>query len=947
MVAPQYQKWSRYSHKDKVVVDPNRYTILDTIGSKYSKLSNVPIVKSEGQLDIASGESESQYQQRLSGYFERYDTDLPKIRTGETRLAYRRRLSKELSNLEVRRIGEEKSVGQLSTGGGIQREVQQRVVDRERAAQERSQQGILITNILERQGWDTSSGKSGEIVATRGGQTQVISRTGDVYGQKILKIPSGVSYDLSSTPTPQKMGEARFKEEARRESMSIAPMAVLEKGIPKGIEWTASKTIKVFPLSVDSHNVPSILRLSPKTTEQPNLYYDQYRYMGETNLKNPFINTLVNYSLIGGSKLKTGAIALGEASLVKYRLIDKSLKWASGFIPESIEPQLKEEAAKYGKYSKEPSTFLGHMAFSTQKPLLNWMGGYVGGLKRHPTKTVAMTSLFFFLPPVLKGTGGLVAKSKIATTIWTTVEPSAKGLLYGSYLYSIRERMKRSDNPVATFGEISSTELTPMFVGGAVGGYFWPEMEARLAVTKAKSKFISAQKVTTTKALLEIDPYPSAPVKLQYKYFVSGKRYRLPDERGLKQLTSMWHATGDKYAKSVLLSSGASEVPAWYGSSVLSPKFLRVRGSPSIYSYSASLLEPYGYPRAIKQDVLKFTKIPKGFKRTMSDTELAKLMSEYGFTPQIKSGRIRYGKQAEFLLTKAKKGYAYVSPTKKTEIEAVLKVQTPSEFKSLPYYTKIPSVRTVKKYEFFSRRGYTEAVKRVPKFSWKNPKSYYYKITGHKAGTFIKFNITKGRTIPIERRSLGSLPKILSKVKPTNILSPNLKPDYSYGYSSVISSAPIIPVPSSASYSKSSVSSLVSSVTSRSVSKSVSKSYIRRSQSLRRYLRSISRPSYSSSRSMRSSSTSVSSSVVSSGSYASSSVSSYRYVSSSVLPLTDTTTIPKIELFPKLQIGKKKKKIKKSARFRYQPSLVGVGEKLFGKKPKYLTGLEVRPILRI
>ena len=67
------------------------------------------------------------------------------------------------------------------------------------------------------------------------------------------------------------------------------------------------------------------------------------------------------------------------------------------------------------------------------------------------------------------------------------------------------------------------------------------------------------------------------------------------------------------------------------------------------------------------------------------------------------------------------------------------------------------------------------------------------------------------------------------------------------------------------------------------------------------------------------------------------------------LPTPTPTLIPRPFLFiPKLDLGKKAIKLKKPRReYKYTPSIAAVALNIKGAKPRVLTGLSIRPILRM
>lgn len=452
------------------------------------------------------------------------------------------------------------------------------------------------------------------------------------------------------------------------------------------------------------------------------------------------------------------------------------------------------------------------------------------------------------------------------------------------------------------------------------------------------AKFRSVSKMVREDVIKGEENFPTASSKMnvQYDIFKTEKRYNLPEDSKIKTKVYkegyVWHATPGQIPQEASLSFGSSEVPGFYGSSEASIYFLKLRGEgyPS-YSFKG---ETTLSPTLIRHKVLGFDKIPKGFKRTMSLEKLQKLAPGFEF-------RENYLRESEFALTSATKGFGYVIG-RKSEIEALIPAGTISERTSTPYYTKIPSISQAQGYEFFNRKGYPEAVRRVNQFRIFNPSTYFDKYMGRKAGQIKEFGIRRGMPVPIELRDVKfdigkkGIPSFSKKGMGSSseeyfgegkVSGYNLAYLKSYAYPSSIKGYSYL------TSSKSSVSSSKSSMSS--VSSRVSESSLSSSK--------LSSSSISSASSSKSSSSSLSYSKISSAISSTSSSSRKSYGFSKI------TTITKIEQPSFNEERRYRKKKKTSSRrfmrgFKYTSTIRAGQFNIRGIMPIRLTGVEERPL---
>lgn len=556
---------------------------------------------------------------------------------------------------------------------------------------------------------------------------------------------------------------------------------------------------------------------------------------------------------------------------------------------------------------------------------VSYSAGLYEGVRTEPLKTAATFGTFYVLPLGLKYAGKVVAPvASLFPKTSRAIEVTAAVGLTGLYGTSIFARAATSKNAAFELGKITSTEILPMMAGGILGGKTFSNIENYITIKKEGSKFVQPYKTVRFEVLTGEQTFPTSKIsaKVQLAEFESGK-YILPTERTLfykeGKVEYGYHVTPEKLPSVTKWSAGSSELPGGYISSEASIYFAKLTGASSSI-YSTKILQGYGTPRIIRQKVSGFELFPKGAKGTQN--------------------------MAKFLIEESEFGKAYV-PGIKTEIEAIIKPGTVTELKDIPFYTRVPKQSFAAQFEKLQRGGRTERVLRVQKFSLTKPSTYLDKFMGRKAGTFKYFGFKrKGTILPIERRyesiKQGTLGGIFK----------GLKGSYSYKGAYYIASSPLgygLLSLKNISYGKGSkISSYkLSSKTSYGVSsKSYSSSSI--SKSVSSYKLSSGKLSYMpSSKTSRSSYSLYSpSSIKYSPSYKSS-VSSGR--SGSIMRLTRKTTT-EIPLIPYSFRGKEKKKPKKQRAFgrpfKYTSTIAESSLNIYGKKPKFLTGVEARPLIR-
>lgn len=571
----------------------------------------------------------------------------------------------------------------------------------------------------------------------------------------------------------------------------------------------------------------------------------------------------------------------------------------------------------------------------------DFAGAYGKEIREQPTRAAFVTGLFFVIPPILKGAGKVTAPIGAAFPKTTAIlSKTVSVALPTAYLGTVGYRMAKSDKPFRTLGKIGASEITPMLVGGAAAARFWPAAGARIRIMKERSQFRSLEKLVRKDVIIGDVNFPTAQPKVQYKLFIGQKKYILPIEKGTT-VKAMYHATPDKFPKFSLAQPGSSEIPGLYGSTELSAYFLKLQGG-SLNIYGGQILNPYGAATAVRQEVIGFAKLPK-----------------------IKTSK------TDFMLTQAKKGYAYVAPAGKTEIEAVLTPGSLSDLWDVPFYTRVPSSKAAKTYQFMTRRGYQDAFTRIKPFSIWKPKTYWDRIyhqaiKGKKPGQFKQFGIHKGRIVPIERRitdsiKLGTIspkmPKKGRKISESYLYgSRSLTTPGSYLASLGLSKSYTPRSVKTSSYKSSKKTYRESSITRR-LSKTTSRPPSRRykyesyrmpsvSKVSRSYKRLSSRPYSSRSKAKSRSSLSLRRSSYLSRLSRLSSGSSY---SSSTTRPPPSEPPPPIRWsgFNQRPTKKRKKRRRVVPKAVYNPSLLAVDKWIKGAKPKLLTGIKIRPLHRI
>jgi len=271
------------------------------------------------------------------------------------------------------------------------------------------------------------------------------------------------------------------------------------------------------------------------------------------------------------------------------------------------EDAIKNLSPKFKSWIEPKETYAKEFGASS-------VAGYLGGLKDKPLKTAVTTGVFFALPKVL-GTIGKLGITKLATKLPKTSKVLGTGLKYGLpavYTTSIITRVGLTPGDAKAkgyiFGEIASTELTPMAVGGYAGAKFWKNWDGFLSTLKRKE--IKAEDIiikdvrTGKKTFVESGSYG-------YKGKLGEQKQKFDVQLFTKE-GKAYHVTQKKFWKDYLeIIPGKKEFKGLYVAP--SPSTYFIKGG--LKGYGGSLFTPYTspgiaeiYPKGFK--ISKVTRVP-------------------------------------------------------------------------------------------------------------------------------------------------------------------------------------------------------------------------------------------------------------------------------------------------------------------------------------------------
>lgn len=290
-------------------------------------------------------------------------------------------------------------------------------------------------------------------------------------------------------------------------------------------------------------------------------------------------------------------------------------------------------------------------------------GGAIG-VKEKPLKTAVIAAVSFIAPPLLGYAGKVVAP--IAAKFPAIASVTSKVAKYGlptayASVTGYRVYQEPQGARASKLGEIVTTEVAPMAVGGYAGAYFWPRAGGYLRTIGREE--VPLGKITTKEVISGKETFPTAPPSQHKKLFLE-KKYRLP---GVKKPMG-YHATPEKW-KELVTTPGSSEIPGTYVSPRASIHFAKVGEKYSLYGDEF-------FPTTKKPTIMgivpeKFvTKVPVKVTPTEAYPYKYKLPGE------------------------TKQGIGYILKMK-SEIEAVITPGTKLATLKLPkkYYTKIRGIR--------------------------------------------------------------------------------------------------------------------------------------------------------------------------------------------------------------------------------------------------------------
>lgn len=278
---------------------------------------------------------------------------------------------------------------------------------------------------------------------------------------------------------------------------------------------------------------------------------------------------------------------------------------------------------------------------------------------------VLLLLLYLF---VLKGAGAIVSSYPLLRTTTEILTPAVTGLLAGSYIKGVKERVEKAERPWAEFGRIKASEIEPMIVGGYIGIRLANILEGRIRTRGLKR--VPTEQIVEPEVISGEKMFPTSTRK-HLKLFKESK-FKLVD---IEKKLGVWHASSTaketgfsqiirtEIGKTGLVGVGSEYLPGGFVSPSLSPYFLKVSGTP--YTFMGTDLFPgtptvaYIYPKGISQ-----------YK-----------------------GRTVRG-MWDFLFGKAKKGWVYTHRASiKTEVEGLIPPGTPIRGIDKRFYVKWEGVR--------------------------------------------------------------------------------------------------------------------------------------------------------------------------------------------------------------------------------------------------------------
>jgi hypothetical protein len=562
-------------------------------------------------------------------------------------------------------------------------------------------------------------------------------------------------------------------------------------------------------------------------------------------------------------------------------------KQAQKYISESPNYQMEESSKWLQEARSQINIPLKGFAYTLYggsvigETLYDFETGYRRGLREQPGKTLAITGISFIAPTVIGKLGARIGIAKIAMKYPGTAEFLSEVVKTGTIgIYVALSSLKVQAEPnykmkVQRVGQIFSTEVSPMIVGGYAGLKTIPKIETYFKTYGAKE--IPIKDIVAPEVLLGKKKFATAPMKAtRIRTAQSQLEMFQQDLYKPKEWAGYYpHATPSGFGgKEVSILPGTSEISGTYvsgkGASVY---FLKI-GQEKYTLYGGNLFGPSGVPEIMY------------FKPT-----------------QLTTGGPRLA------------GQAFI-PGMKSEVEAVI---TPgSTFKATP-----------------------------DKF----------------------FTVYKGQRVPISLYDYTGAKQIATAKQVATITS-MIKSSSSYGARSIGVTGPSSYI-AALSYKKSLVSS-IPSLPSRitTISKPSKPSIIpistTPSKSITRlYSITPSMPSYPSP-SIPSMPSYPSPSIPSMPSYPSPSIPSMpSYPSPSIPSMPSYPSVPSVtskilkpskQIMPKILMPSfaskykpqkfKALKLAPALRpFKYAPSLYAFSQKITGKRPRRLTGYEIRPLI--
>jgi len=396
-------------------------------------------------------------------------------------------------------------------------------------------------------------------------------------------------------------------------SGQVSPSTAQKMETSRGFESQVSKELSIKQQQKQQKG--GKLKQQLKQLDQPKSQFQTHRTRMDLGMQVPSTKKTPNYlsSIFGG--IATGYNRLQRRALsVTQKLPPASfLTDLRGDITEfgekEVAPAIRsfEESVTGKKYEDipkaKPWVFDASTTLRGSEATGYFLKGYYGGVRNKPVKTLGSTALFFAAPGILGGVGkigsGVASATGIgsipgASTVASGAGAAAKyGLpvLYGGSVVSRVGSQPTGEKRLEKLGSITGTEVTPMVAGGIAGSKFWPAMSSWWR-TRGRAE-LDLEDLVPKDVRSGKNIFPEAPQRQHSSLFLT-KSQRIPGY----DTPTMYHSTGKQFWDDTFtvkaIKKRPTDLPGLYGSYGVSPHFLRVGETTSLYG--GSLFKPYKSP---------------------------------------------------------------------------------------------------------------------------------------------------------------------------------------------------------------------------------------------------------------------------------------------------------------------------------------------------------------